>query len=86
MPSFRWPEIHHDIALAKEVISKRPRRASEWDIIATILNETFSTEKKAVCLKGRGCRDRMNRLVEKYRSEEKRSLKRCGCIKQIKLA
>lgn len=86
MPSFRWPAIQHDIALAKEVISKRPKGAGEWDIIASSLNEAFSTEDKSVCLKGRGCRDRINRLVEKYRSEEKRSLKRCGCMKQIKLA
>ena len=81
MPSFRWLDIQQDIALAKEVMSKRPKRIGEWDIIAGILNNIFSTEEKSVSLKGRGCRDRMNRLVEKYRSEDKRSLKRCGCMK-----
>ena len=80
MPSFRWPEIQHDISLAKEYISKRPKRVADWDLIASTLNEVFSTDSRPVCLKGRGCRERINRLVEKYRSEEKRSLKRYGCI------
>lgn len=76
MPQFRWPDIWHDIALAKEVISKRPKKPWDWDTIAINLNAVFSKDDKPVQLKGRGCRERMNRLLEKYRSEDSRSLKR----------
>ena len=67
MPAFRWPDIYHDISLAKEVIPKSPKKAEDWESIATCLNLAFSTEDKPVYLKGRGCRERMNRLVEKYK-------------------
>ena len=76
MPAFRWPDIYHDVSLAKEVISKRPKKAEDWESIATWLNLAFSTGDKPVYLKGRGCRERMNRLLEKYKSEEVRALKR----------
>ena len=42
-------------------------KAVDWESIATCLNLAFSTEDKPVYLKGRGCRERMNRLVEKYK-------------------
>ena len=65
MPAFRWPETCHDIALAKEVVFSRPTKPINWDKIASNLNAAFSTEDKPVELKGRGCRERMDRLLAK---------------------
>ena len=76
MPSFRWPETRHDIALAKEVASRRPVKPLDWDAIASDINASFSTVEKPVELKGRGCRERMDRLLDKFKSEDARSLKR----------
>lgn len=76
MPSFRWPDVANDISLAKEVISRRPDKPSDWESIACTLSELFSTEEKPVALKGRGCRERMELLTKKYREEDNKSLKR----------
>ena len=49
----------------------------DWDEIAAKLSEAFSTAKgKLVELKGRGCRERMDRLLQKFKAEEAKSLKR----------
>ena len=76
MPSFRWPDVDNDISLAKEVISRRPNKPSDWESIACTLSQLFSTEEKPVALKGRGCRERMELLIKKYREEDNKSLKR----------
>ena len=76
MPQFRWPELKHDLALAREVISCRPSKLQDWDKIATKLSEVFSSEDKPVELKGRGCRDRTDRLLDKFKAEDSKSLKR----------
>jgi hypothetical protein len=66
----------HDIMLAKEVAARRPNLASDWDSIATALSEAFSTDEKKVDLTGRACRERMNRLLQKYREDDRKSLKK----------
>ena len=76
MPQFRWPEVANDILLAREVIGRRPSKPADWDVIAGILSSVFSKPGKLVCLKGRGCRERLDRLVEKYRTDDTQSLKR----------
>ena len=76
MPQFRWPEVANDIMLAKEVVGRRPSKPADWDEIADILSSAFSTQAKPVKLKGRGCRERLERLVEKYRADESQSLRR----------
>ena len=76
MPSFRWPDVSHDIALAIEVISHRPQKPVDWDAIAGTLSSAFSTEEKPVELKGRGCRERMDLLLRKYKDEDAKALKR----------
>jgi len=75
MPGFRW-ELNHDIALAAEVISKRPHKPVDWLDVAETLNTSFSTEAKPVQLKGRGCRERMDLLLKKYKEDDKKALKR----------
>ena len=76
MAPFRWPDTKHDIALAKEVAAAKPTTSQDWEIIATTLGTLFSTEDKPVALKGRGCRERMQRLIDKFKQEDARSLKR----------
>jgi len=73
--AFRWPSVFHDIALATEVARDRPEKPCEWDKIAESLSQLFSTEK-TVTLKGRGCRERMDRILTKYKEEDAKSLKR----------
>ena len=76
MPQFRWPEVAQDISLAKEVASRRPSKPSEWDTIADLLSTAFSTTRKTIHLKGRGCRERMDRLLDKFHTDEAQALKR----------
>ena len=61
MAPFRWPSLKNDIALAKEVASRKPQTHQEWDELATILSEVFSSDSNRVELKGRGCRERLTR-------------------------
>ena len=76
MPQFRWPELRNDVALAREVASARPTKSADWEKIAGSLSAQFSTEEKPVELKGRGCRERLERLLDKYKSEDSKALKR----------
>ena len=61
MAPFRWPETCHDLALATEVAQNMPEKTQEWKDVAKRLSIAFSTEMKEVELKGRGCRDRIDR-------------------------
>ena len=76
MPNFRWPSLYNDISLAKEVISLRPEKTSDWETIATKLSAIFSSEEMPILLKGRACRDRLDLLLKKYRDEDSKALKR----------
>ena len=76
MAPFRWPSIDTDIKLAVEVAATRPEKPAEWEAIATRLSAVFSSEEKTVDLKGRGCKNRMERLLAKYKAEDARNLKR----------
>jgi hypothetical protein len=76
MPPFRWPALGNDLALAKEVAVRKPQTPNDWDEIARVLSEAFSTTDKNIELKGRGCRERMDRLLEKHEQEDKKSLKK----------
>lgn len=74
MAQFRWPELRNDVALAREVASTRPTKSADWEI-AGIFSAQFSTEEKPVDLKGRGCRERLKRLLDKFKSEDSKALK-----------
>lgn len=82
MTGFRWPDTNHDIALAREAVTCRPTKPLDWEAIATKLNAAFSTEEKSVALKGRGCRERLDRLLDKFKTEDAKSLKRfvANCV------
>ena len=75
MPQFRWSEVVNNILLAREVVGRRPSKPADWDEIAGILSSAFSKPSKSVKLKGRGCRERLDRLVAKYRTDDSQSLK-----------
>ena len=76
MAPFRWPETRYDIALAIEVSASNPVKPKDWEAIAERLSTAFSTDTNNVQLKGKGCRERMERLVDKYKEEDARALKR----------
>ena len=84
MPAFRWPYLVHDVVLATEVVSTRPFNATEWDQVAKKLSSSFSTPQREVELKGRGCRERMELLVRKYKFEDARALKRLDIVNFLK--
>jgi hypothetical protein len=48
----------------------------EWESVAETLSEIFSIAEKVVILKGRGCRERVDRLLMKYNEEDKKNLKK----------
>ena len=75
MPRFWWPDLEHHLALAREVISCRPSKLQDWEEITAKLSKVFSSEDKPVELRGRGCRERMNRLLDKFKAEDSKSLK-----------
>lgn len=76
MTPFRWPETCHDLALAKEVAPYIPEKPQEWEDIAKRLSEAFSTEAKQMELKGKGCRERMERILDRYKEENAKALRR----------
>lgn len=63
MAPFRLPERRYDLALAKDVAQYMPEKPQEREDIAKRLSDAFSTEAKQEELKGRGCRERMNRVL-----------------------
>lgn len=76
MPAFRWPKLEHDVLLCREVVGNRPSRTDEWDVIASTLSLLFSSENSPVVLKGRGCREHVDLLVKKFKTDENASLKK----------
>ena len=66
----------HDVSLAREVAGRRPSRSSDWEAIADVLSSMFTTPIRPVQLKGRGCKERMDRLLQKFRADDAQSLKR----------
>ena len=75
MPPFRWPSIQQDLALAREGAARKPEKASDWDAVALAVSQAFSTDEKVITLKARGCQERMERLLLKYRTEDAKGLK-----------
>ncbi|CAB4045983.1 Hypothetical predicted protein, partial [Paramuricea clavata] len=75
MAPFRWPAIANDLMLATEVAARNPKSGAEWETIACVLSREFSTDDRNVEVTGRACRERMERLIAKYKEEDKRSLK-----------
>ena len=76
MGPFKWPDTRHDIALAIEVATSNPVKPHDWEAIAGRLSTAVSTDLTQVELKARGCRERMDRLLEKFKVEDAKALKR----------
>ena len=62
--------------LMKDLISVRPEKASDWDIIAAKFSELFSTDEKPISLEGRASCERLDLLLKKYREQDAKALKR----------
>ena len=80
MPQFQWLGLHDDLSLAREVASTHPSKSVDCEKIAGTLTALFSTKGKPVELKGRGCRERLERLLDKFKSDDSKSLKRLAGI------
>ena len=76
MPCFRWPETRHDVNLVKEEAAHRPSKPLDWEEIAATLSEKFFSEERPVELKGSGCRERLERVLAKYKADDAKALKR----------
>ena len=72
MAPFRWPEMKHKLALAKDEAKYFPEKPQlqEWDEVDKILSKAFSADDNQVGVKGRGCREKMDRILEKIKSED----------------
>ncbi len=60
----------------KKNVAKRLEKTADWDAIASLLSISFSSNGQEVTLKGRGYRERMERIVEKFKREDAKALKR----------
>lgn len=58
------------MALAKEVAQDSPEKPDEWEAVHKRLGKVFSTDSYTVELKGRGCREKMDRILTKYKEED----------------
>ena len=75
---FQWPLQKQDLLLATEVASRQAIKQREFEPIASVLSVEFGklTPGKPVSLTAQACRERMERLLEKYINEDKKALKR----------
>ena len=80
MAPFRWPEARHELALAKEVAQHNPEKPDEWEAVARRLGKAFSTDSCTVELKGRGCREKMDRILTKYKEEDMKGFCWLACL------
>ena len=65
----------NELALEKEVVAPlHPEKPCEWNAIAGILSIAFSTDGKSTEIKGRGCRERIERLLQKYAQDDRKTL------------
>jgi len=77
MAPFRWKNVEHDIALCRQFTGDKPDKPSEWDELAKKLSCLFNKDGDVdVSLTGRGCREHLDLIVKKFKSEERKSLKR----------
>ena len=76
MTPFRSSTISNDIMLATDVAVRKPKSPADWKIIAGILSQAFSSDDKRVDFTGRACRERLERLINKFKEEDKKSLKK----------
>lgn len=76
MASFRWSLVQNDIDFVIEVDVVRFEKLFDWDFIVVKFSNYFLILENLVELIGRSCRERMDRVFEKYKFEEFRFLKR----------
>ena len=57
--------------LATEVAARKPKSPADWETIAGILSHAISSDNKQVDLTGRACRERLERLINKFKEEDK---------------
>ena len=68
MAPFRWPEARHELPLAKEVAQHNSEKPDDWEAVARRLSKAFSTGSCPAELKGRGCREKMYRVLTNHKT------------------
>ena len=63
------------MAFVKEVAQDSPKKPDEWEAVDKRLGKAFSTDSYTVELKGKGCREKMNQILTKYKEEDVKGLK-----------
>ena len=73
--TFQLAHDLNDIMLATEVAARKPKFPADWETIAGILSQAFRSDDKQLDLTGRPCREWLERLINKFKEEDKKSLK-----------
>jgi hypothetical protein len=55
------------LLLVTEVAARNLKNGTEWETIACVLSKAFSTDDKSVEVTGLACRERLERLIAKYK-------------------
>ena len=76
MALFRWPTTSNDIMLATESAARKPKSPADWETIAGILSQAVGSDDKQVDLTARACRERLERLINKFKEADKKALKK----------
>ncbi|XP_078377980.1 uncharacterized protein LOC144661147 [Oculina patagonica] len=48
MAPFHWPTVANNLQLATEVAARRPNSPSDWEVIAVVLSQAFSTDDNQI--------------------------------------
>ena len=64
------------ISCSPRKLPRKPKSPADWETIAGIPSQAFSLDEKKVDLIGRACRIRLKRLINKFKDEDKKSLKK----------
>lgn len=70
--AFRWSHAS-DLALAKEVVGRRPANASEWALVANAIAR-YCQDGQVVT--ARNCKEHMALLINHHEKENRRALQK----------
>lgn len=65
MAPFRWPTTANQSEWPSSC--RWPRLTTDWKAIVKIVSAVLNTEEKSIKLTGRACRERIDRLLNKFR-------------------
>lgn len=72
---FRW-HVNHDLDLAKEVVSVKPKTNEDWKTIASNLENAWPNVPNRPNLKGRSCKEHFDVMLGHHKLEDAAALKK----------